>query len=126
MIDQIKANAVREEEREIFVPLDYNVLDDMRKEFTDISIQLAKEEDILATKVAEHKANIKAFKLQARELLKTIKDEGQLKQIKCFLVANQESGNMEYFDPDGVLVYQRRLFPNERQFNIFQNNQAAN
>ncbi len=117
-MDNIKDFARSSEKRKVHIPFTFEELQTLRKEFVASNVDLSKAQDELAELTKAHRENIKRMKEVCREQLSQIMNEGVEKEVTCYLMDNQETGKMEYYTEDGLLVHQRPLYPEERQLHM--------
>ena len=102
----------------------------IRKEFTPEEIRIFKDKqikiammlDVEDTKKQEfnkeYNATTKVPKADHKELINHIRKGFVDEEMKVFEFDNQEDGVMEFYDVNGDCVFERPLYPNERQTNI--------
>lgn len=61
---------------------------------------------------------MKPYAEKLEEDIMQVRAGGEEKETECFLVDNQETGMMEYYDAEDNLIFSRRLLPEERQLNL--------
>lgn len=102
----------------------------IRKKFTPDEIRDKKEKqvkiaislDVEDTKkqefLKEHNLKTKVPKAEHKELIDHIRKGFVDEEMRVFAFDNQDDKVMEYYDDNGICVYERPLLPNERQTNI--------
>ena len=50
-----------------------------------------------------------------------LKNRSEFRTEECYKFIDHESGEVGYYNNEGMLVYQRGILPNERQKTIFEN-----
>lgn len=110
----------------------------------DYAKRLTHEEvEALKSVEVQHSLKIRKLSAELKEIQKGFKDQIKMEQAaqnecldqiqtghknvteKVWLVDDQDSGMMKFYNRDGELVYQRPLMSNERQLRIKQNYQTA-
>lgn len=99
-------------------PLDDSEMRKLKDETVQHHIELAKLEEVKKEFMADHKAEVDPLKMKVKEKLQKIRSRNEEVEEQVYLLADQEEGMMGYYNADGVLVYQRSLSPDERQFRI--------
>lgn len=72
-----------------------------------------------------HTSSMKSLNKKFPELIGKINDGYEIKEQNVYSVDYQEEGMMGIYSEDGILLYTRRLRPEERQTTIFSLNKAA-
>lgn len=117
-IKQIKALSEGIEERTIRTEFTEPELLEIKDNLSDRVVKL----DVIDDEFKEVKSDFKARMDPIKQSIKTM--SGQLRRgyeekvVECYKIANQESGMMEYYDQDGCIVDERRLFQSERQLRM--------
>lgn len=101
-------------------PFETAELSHFKDEISTKMINLSDKEEELADIKAKYKAEMKPEKDAVRKLLKNVRLGYEEYDDKVYQLANQTSGEMEYYTSDGKFVESRRLMPSERQGNVFQ------
>lgn len=116
--EELKLAAVKTEQRMVVLHFTPQQLTERRKELVDLAIQLMKEEDAWKETKAGHDSIVKpireAMNLRTREVHRGFEE----KEAMCFLVPDQEAGEMNYILEDGTIALRRPLYPEERQLNL--------
>lgn len=110
--------AFKSEPSMVKVPFTGEELTTMRHNLSEISIRTQDAERLKAQALKEYTANIKLIDTQRRSLINDLKLGYIEKEEMLYGLDNQDSGMMEYYDKEGVLQYERRLLPDERQTRI--------
>ena len=99
----------------------------IRKEFSADEIRVFKEDqvklamflDVEDTKkqefLKEHNAKVKEPKAEHKELINYIRKGFVDKEMTVYVFDNHDDGIMEFYDENGDCVYERPMYPNERQ-----------
>lgn len=104
--------------------LDENDLNELREEFALQAIELDKHDEKLKEAREEHKLNTKPIKKQMASHMQMIRTQVKEVTEKVYLISDQETGMMGYYNKKGQLVRQRPLMQSERQLRIV--NKAQN
>lgn len=94
-----------------------NLKDDLMKD----SVNLAKLDEKRKEFLTEIKAKVKPLKQNVAITLTKLRSKVEEVEEEVYLIADQEEGMMGYYNRDGLLVHQRVLLPEERQFRIVDN-----
>lgn len=84
-----------------------------------MSIQVAELEEELADIRADYKAKIKPKLERLGKLRGELKSGGEYVKGDCFKFVDEEEGMVGFYSPEGYLLEQRTMNPDERQRNIF-------
>ncbi|MHB8335809.1 MAG: hypothetical protein ACYDEE_00130 [Ignavibacteriaceae bacterium] len=114
----IKEIAIAKEERQIRTNFTEEELIEMKDRlFQAVLLRAAKQEAFIESK-KEMSEELKDLITQENNLVEEISLGFREESKICFLVDNQESGNMEYYTEDGELVFTRKLRPDEKQTSL--------
>ena len=114
----IKEIAIAKEERQIRTDYTEEELIQMKDSlFKAVRLRAAKQEAFHESK-KEMSEELKDMIAQENNLVAEISRGFREESKICFLLDNQESGNMEYYTEDGTLVFTRRLRPDEKQTSL--------
>ena len=114
----IKEIAIAKEERQIRTDYTEEELIEMKDRlFKAVRLRAAKQEAFSESK-KEMSEELKDMIAQENNLVEDISRGFREESKICFLLDNQESGNMEYYTEDGALVFTRRLRPDEKQTSL--------
>jgi hypothetical protein len=114
----LKDTADKIEETKYQKPLSQDDMDLRREKLTENCIRLSELEDEKKEAMAEFKEKMQPMVVENKLLLTEVKTKQQTVFGQLFHLANHESGFMETYDEDGLLVGTRRLRPDERQGSI--------
>lgn len=95
-------------------------VDEKRAALADVHIQLSEYQAELDGVKAEFRGKMKPLMEQAHQLVSNLKAGGEFVTTDCFKFVDQEEGKVGYYDPQGHLLEQRPINPDERQRTIFQ------
>ena len=114
----IKEIAIAKEERQIRTNFTEEELIEMKDRlFKAVRLRAAKQEAFIESK-KEMSEELKDMITQENNLVEQISLGFREESKICFLVDNQESDNMEYYNEDGELVFTRKLRPDEKQTSL--------
>lgn len=122
---RLQSMAYSVEETTYYKPLTQEELDERREKLADNVIKLSKLETEKKSFIESHKIKVKPFQEENAELLKSIDTKQEEVEGVLYHIDDQESGVMDSYDANGVLVASRRLRPDERQTSIFSINNIA-
>lgn len=124
-LQTLRDNAERTEVLTYAKELDQAEMANMKDELTDTSIKLARLEEKRQEFMTIHKAEVKPLKEIHNFLLNTIRNGAEEVEEEVYLLADQENGQMMYYNSDGMLIKSRPLMKEERQFRILPGNNEA-
>lgn len=104
--------------------LDEDDLNKLREEFALQAIELDKHDQKLKEAREEHKLHAKPIKKEMASQMQMIRTQVREVTEKVYLISDQESGMMGYYNKKGQLIRQRPLMQSERQLRIV--NKAQN
>lgn len=90
----------------------------LKDEFTKNAIALAKHDEARKEFLTDWKAEVKPLKLEMGAQMTRIRSKVEEITEDVFLISDQESELMGYYNADGLLVYQRPLMPEEKQLTL--------
>lgn len=90
----------------------------MREELGNVSIIQDEKKTLLAEETKAAKEDIKLMEKKRKSLMGNIRSKSCTKTEEVYGIANQEDKIMEFYDAEGVFLYDRRLTPEERQQHI--------
>lgn len=95
-------------------------VNDRRAELEQVSIQVAELEDELAQIRADFKGRIKPLLERRGKILDELKARGEWVTGNCYKFVDMEEGKAGFYAPEGNLLEERPITPEERQRNIIQ------
>ena len=117
MIDA-KSIFVSKETRKIFHPFTEEEISAHNAAIADNSVRCAVIEEQIKTLTAVLKEDRKPITKQLAADITSIRDGGIVIEVECFLVDDQDTGTMHYYDTDNNIVFSRPLTIHERQEHI--------
>lgn len=102
-------------------PLDEKEVTHLKDEYTKNAITMAKHEERKKEFMEDFKAEVKPLRLAMGEQMTRIRSKVEEITEDVYLLPEHEEGMMGYYNSQGVLVYQRPLMPDEKQFSIVDN-----
>lgn len=116
LLDQ---QAYRIEQMPVKRPYSKDELDFFKDEISSKMISIDHEEKKFESVKKEFKEKIEPQKREVREYLNKVRLQYEEKEEKVYLIADYDSGEMLYYDSNGIFLESRRLMPSERQQNVF-------
>ena len=114
----IKEIAIAKEERQIRTNYTEEELIEMKDRlYKAVRLRAAKQEAFSESK-KEMSEELKDMIARENNLVEDISRGFREESKICFLLDNQESGNMEYYTEDGALVFTRKLRQDEKQTSL--------
>lgn len=114
-------DAVGRETREVVHTFSDDEMNDLRTEYTDISVEKQEAEDEFSIIRKSHMDSMKEMKATLRNKLRNITTGSVTKAVDCELVPDFANDLMLYMDGEEI-VHRRKLRPSERQMNILERN----
>jgi hypothetical protein len=115
---RLTALAIKTEDRNVRMFFADDEKSEMSKEHTSKMIEIAAAEEQFEQVKLIHRENIAPIKRASNDLLRNIRNGYVDVMTKCYLIDDQEKGVMQYFNEAGVMVDERRLYPEERQLTL--------
>jgi vacuolar-type H+-ATPase subunit I/STV1 len=94
--------------------------DERSKEMVELSIQKSEHEDEIRAIKAEYKARIKPVEEELKTILAELKAGGEFIKGECFKIIDHDLQMVGIYSPEGVLLEERTMRPDEKQRSIFQ------
>lgn len=91
-----------------------------REELADLSIQLNELNNKLKELRAEYKAMMKPISERLNLVLDELKAGGEFVKGECFKFIDNDEGKVGFYTPEGHLLEERDLRPDEKQRSVFQ------
>ncbi len=114
----IKEIAIAKEERQIRTNYTEDELIEMKDRlYKAVRLRTAKQEEFTEVRKGMSQ-ELKDLLLSENNLVEEISRGFREESKICFLLDNQESGDMEYYTEDGKLVFTRKLRPDEKQTSL--------
>lgn len=89
-----------------------------KDELTQVCLKLGKLVEEKKTVSKEFNTNIKIAKVEQAGILNSLRTGMEEVTEEVFLLDDQDSGKMGYYNKEGELVYERPLMPEEKQLRI--------
>lgn len=99
-------------------PLSKEEKEQLKDEFFQNRVAIAKLEDDKKEFMTEHKSKMKPLQQLANSQMNKLRSGVEEMNEIVYLLPEHEEGMMGYYSAEGLLVYQRPLMPEERQFSI--------
>jgi hypothetical protein len=93
----------------------------LKDQFFQKRVAMAKLEDDKKEFMAEWKSKMKPFQLEVKNQMSKLRSGVEEMNEMVFLLPEHDEGMIGYYSAEGVLVYQRPLMPEEKQFSIVDN-----
>lgn len=113
------------EERHYTRKFDQTERNQKREILADVSIQISEISNELKEIRAEFKSRLKPLEDNKNSILDEIKAGGEFVKGECYKFIDNEEGKVGYYTPEGYLLEQRDLRPEEKQRSIFQINREG-
>lgn len=97
----------------------------LKDEYTQNAIKVAKQEEAKKEFMEGWKANVKPLKLEMSAQMVRIRSKVDEVTEDVYLISDQETNEMGYYNERGELVYSRPLMPDERQLSLVSNNKLT-
>lgn len=97
------------------------MVDAKRESHSDNAIELADLEAELDEKKGEYKKKMDPLRANIKQLLQEIRTKQENKRGNLYEIANHHTGFMEIYDSEGEWISARKLRPDERQGNLYNN-----
>ena len=117
----LKDNADAVEELGYNKPLTQDEIINLKEELTNNSIRIADIQQQKKDADDAFNAQLKPLEKNRKEAITMLKNRSEFRTEECYKFIDHESGEVGYYNTDGMLVYQRGILPNERQKTIFEN-----
>lgn len=98
----------------------------MREDFTANAIKKSKLDEARAEYLTEYKAQVKPLLNQMGYQMQIIRNQVEEITEDVFFIADQEAGQMGYYNALGELVHQRPLMQDEKQMRMVSSDQHLN
>lgn len=98
---------------------DQGEVNERRKDLCNVSIQIADLEQELAEIRADYKGRIKPLQERITKLRDEIKAGGEWCKGDVFKFVDEKEGKTGFYAPDGLLIEERTMTPEEKQRNVF-------
>lgn len=105
--------------------LEESELQDRKNELSQNIIKIDKAEQVLKGHKETFNAETKPLKEINKEYLQQIRTRSEEVCGEVFMIKDEHNGQMGYYSPEGILLFQRSLLPEERQFSIVDNFRQA-
>ena len=86
-----------------------------KDKYAQNGIILQQLDEELALIKEDFAARMKPKKLESKEFLERIKHGAETVTETVYLIADQQTGDMNYYNTEGDMVYSRKLMPQEKQ-----------
>ena len=90
-----------------------------RAELAEVAIQVNDLEEELASIRAEYKAKLKPLCERIASIRNELKAGGEWVKGECYKFVDEDEGKVGIYSPEGYLLEQRPMTPEERQRNVF-------
>lgn len=96
-----------------------------REILADVSIEISEIQNDLREIRADYKARLKPLEETKSNIIDEIKAGGEYIKGECYKFIDTDEGKVGYYSPEGYLLEQRDMRPDEKQRNIFQLNREG-
>lgn len=114
----LKDNAEQTEQFTYAKDLSDEEISAAKDKYAQNGIVLQQKDEEIAEIKKQFAAEISPLKAASRELLERIKHRAETVTETVYLIADQEKGNMDYYNAIGEIVYSRKLMPQEKQIRL--------
>lgn len=97
---------------------DQQEINERRASLANVSIQIADLEQELAEIRADYKGKMKPLQERIGKMLDDLRKGGEYIKGECYKFIDQDEGRVGYYTPDGYLLEERPMKPEERQKTI--------
>lgn len=108
------------EERGYTRKFDQEEINDLRGELTQVSIKIKDLTNELAEIKSEFKNKTKPLGERLDKIIEELKVGGEYVKGECFKFIDNELGKVGWYSPEGYLLEERSMRPEERQRTAFQ------
>ena len=95
-------------------------LNQRRAEACDVANQIHELDERKANAMAQFKSERKPLEERYGKLLDEVKQRGEFCTGDCYKFVDPDEGNAGFYDPNGYLVEERPMTPEEKQRTLFQ------
>ena len=106
-------------ERSYTRKFDQMEINERRADLANVSIQIADLEQELSEIRADYKGKIKPLQERIVKLRDDLKSGGDWVKADCFKFVDEDEGKVGFYSPEGYLLEERAMTPDERQRNVF-------
>jgi len=106
-------------ERSYTRKFDQMEINERRADLANVSIQIADLEQELSEIRADYKGKIKPLQERIVKLRDDLKSGGDWVKADCFKFVDEDEGKVGFYSPEGYLLEERSMTPDERQRNVF-------
>lgn len=117
-IQALRDNAERAEDFSYFREYEPEELDMIKDQYFQDVMELQHHEDELKEAKDTFKANADPIKKRMQTTIVEIRTKGRHVTEQVYLLADHDSGMMEYYNENGEMIHSRRMLPDERQLRI--------
>ena len=116
----LKDNCDKVEELGYVKPFTEDELTARKENLAELSIAIDELEEEKKAQVADFNLSIKSKKKDRSTLIRDIRDKSHFVRENCYKFIDSETRTVEYYNDEGVLVYNRAALANELQLTVFQ------
>lgn len=113
------------QERRYTRKFDQNERNQKREMLADVSIQISEIQNDFREVRVEFKSRLKPLEDEKNNLLEEIKAGGEFVKGECYKFIDRDEGKVGYYSPEGYLLEERNMRPDEKQRSIFQMNREG-
>ena len=118
-LEILQANAFRMQEGFSYVrELEQSEIEERQNMLSQSLIKIDAEDEILANAREAHKAVVNPLKQGMKQTLREIKTRSEEVIGTVYMLRDEESQRVGIYSPDGLLISERGLLPEERQYSI--------
>jgi len=118
-LEILQANAFRLQENYSYIrELEQSEIEERQNSLSQSLIKIDAEDEVLAQAREAHKAVVNPIKQGMKQTLREIKTRSEEVTGTVYLVRDEETQRVGIYSPDGLLISERGLLPDERQYSV--------
>jgi hypothetical protein len=117
-LEQLKHVAEKTEPFSYIRELSQGELDELKNELSQICIKIDAADQKKKQMMEDYKAEVNPMKERLKQALFMVRTGGEDVTKPVFLLKDLEEEKMGYYTEEGILVFERRLRPDEMQYSI--------
>lgn len=114
----LEDNCLRKETTEVEHSFTPDEKEEMKNEFSELSINIDGYNDELKKARKKHREKTTAIKEEAQLLITKLRVGSEKREKELYLMPDYENSIMEFYDESGAFVSSRKMKPNEKQLTI--------
>lgn len=101
--------------------LEEGELQERKDQLSQNMISIDKADQVKKEAMENYKAAVNPLKEQNKQYLQEIRTRAEEVTGEVYMIRDEAEGQMGFYSPEGILLFQRSLLPEERQFSIVDN-----